>query len=411
MELFAPGAAWDQAAAHVGVFKLYGEWVAYDATDDELRTALAAIKARGMTVAVEMGPLDATSSCGQGVESFAGIEEGKLISRRIRQAGGVLQVIAMDEPYFFAHVYDGPNACHWPVEQVADGVAAFVRAMRAEWPALVVGDTEPMPTPVSASGLADWLDAYRTATGEAAAFIHLDMDWSRAGWPDLGAAVREAGRARGVPVGMIYSGGAATTDAQWMSSAGRRVLADEQAGGGSPDHILFQSWNDKPDRVLPESDPVSFTGFIDRYFDDHAALGQVPGGPVNLALGAHATASASIAGSEPGKAVDGDPDTIWSAGAGPTSWIQVDLGQKLRIASIRLTVSQYPDGPTRHRVSCSTTSGGARQTLSTVTGSSRDLDVLAVTLDAPVACRFLRIETLASPSWVAWREIEVFGTS
>ncbi len=409
MQLFASGAAWDVAAAHVGVFKLYGEWVAYDATDDELRTALAAIASRGMAVAVEMGPLDATPECGQGVESFAGIEEGQLISQRIRGAGGVLQVIAMDEPYFFAHVYDGPSACQWPVGQVADGVAAFVRAMRAEWPGLIVGDTEPLPGPVSAAGLAEWLDAYKSATGEAAAFLHLDMDWSRAGWPELGAAVREAGRARGVPVGMIYNGGAATTDAQWVASAGRRVLADEQAAGGAPDHILFQSWNDKPDRVLPESDPLTFTGFIDRYFDDHAALGQVPGGPVNLALGAHVTASASIAGSEPGKAVDGDPDTIWSAGTGPPSWIAIDLGTKQPIASIRLTVSQYPDGPTRHRVSCATTSGGARQTLATLARSTRDLDVLTVALDAPVSCRFLRIETLASPSWVAWREIEVFG--
>ena len=409
MQLFQPGAAWDEAASRIGVFKLYGEWVAYNATDDELRTALAAIRARGMAVAVEMGPLDAPADCGQGVESFAGIAEGQRISQRIRDAGGVLQVIAMDEPYFFAHLYDGPNACHWPVGKVADGVATFVRAMRAEWPDLIVGDTEPMPDPVSAAGLAEWLDAYRAATGEAATFLHLDMDWSRAGWPELGAAVREAGATRSVPVGMIYNGGAATTDAQWVASAGRRVLADEQAGGGPPDHILFQSWNDKPDRVLPESDPLTFTGFIDSYFDDHAALGQVPGGPVNLALDAHMTASSSIAGSEPGKAVDGDPDTIWSAGAGPPSWIEIDLGTSQQIASIRLTVSQYPDGATRHRVSCAASPGGARQTLSTQTGSTRDLDVLDVALDPPVSCRTLRIETLASPSWVAWREIEVFG--
>ncbi len=234
MQLFAPAAAWAGAAAHVGVFKLYGEWVAYDATDDELRTALAAITSRGMAVAVEMGPLDSTDACGQGVESFAGIHEGELISRRIRDAGGILQVIAMDEPYFYAHVYDGPNACRWPVGQVAAGVAAFVRAMRAEWPGLVIGDTEPMPAPVSAAGLAEWLDAYRAATGEGAAFLHLDMDWARADWPALGVAVREAGAKRGVPVGMIYNGGMAATDAQWVASAGQRILADEQAAEGLP---------------------------------------------------------------------------------------------------------------------------------------------------------------------------------
>ncbi len=409
MQLFAPGAPWDRAAAHVQAFKLYGEWVAYDATEEELRTALAAIASRGMTMAVEMGPLDANDACGQGVESFAGIQEGELISRRIRDAGGVLQVIAMDEPYFFAHVYDGPNACHWPIDRVGAGVAAFIRAMRAEWPGLVVGDTEPMPAPVSAAGLAEWLDAYRAATGEAAAFLHLDMDWSRGDWPALGAAVRKAGAKRGVAVGMIYNGGAATTDAQWVAIAGQRVLADERASGGAPDHVLFQSWMDKPDHVLPESDPATFTGLVDRYFDDHAALGQVQGGPVNLALGRHATSSSSIAGSGAGKAVDGDPDTLWSAGTGPPSWIQVDLGRAVRISTIRLTVSQYPDGRTRHRVTCATSAGGARRLLATLAGSTHDGDVLTVALDSPISCRLVRIETLTSLSWVAWREIEVIG--
>ncbi|HET9878864.1 MAG TPA: hypothetical protein VFQ81_06130, partial [Candidatus Limnocylindria bacterium] len=38
MALFEPGAAWATAAERTHVFKLYGEWVAYHATDAELRT-------------------------------------------------------------------------------------------------------------------------------------------------------------------------------------------------------------------------------------------------------------------------------------------------------------------------------------------------------------------------------------
>ncbi len=409
MGLFAPDAAWGEAAGHVGVFKLYGEWVAYDATADELRTALASIARRGMAVAVEMGPLSATDACGRGVESFAGIDEGRRISQRIRDAGATLQIVAMDEPYFYAHVYDGPNACHWPVGQVASGVADFVRAMRAEWPGLVVGDTEPMPAPVSAADLAGWLDAYRTAVGEPAAFLHLDMDWSRAGWPSLDAAVRADAGSRGVPVGMIYNGGSASSDAAWSALAGQRILADERAAGGPPDHVLFQSWMDKPDHVLPETDPSTFTALIDRYLDDHAALAQTPGGPVNLALGRPARASSSIAGSGPGQAVDGDPDTLWSAGTGPPAWIEVDLGRAARVASIRLTVSQYPAGSTRHRVSCAATAGGAMHLLATRSDVTHDQDVLTIALTPAATCRVIRVETTASPSWVAWREIEVYG--
>jgi hypothetical protein len=43
-------------------------------------------------------------------------------------------------------------------------------------------------------------------------------------------------------------------------------------------------------------------------------------------------------------------------------------------------------------------------------GHTTDREVLEFTLDpgAP-PIRFLRIETVASPSWVAWSEIEVFA--
>lgn len=410
MHLFAPGAAWGVASSRVQVFKLYGEWVAYDATDAELQTAVAWIAEHGMALAVEMGPLTAPATCGQGVESFAGIDEGRKIGSRIRQAGGVLQVVALDEPYFFAHLYDGAAACHWPVDQVADAVATFVSEMRTDWPSLIVGDTEPMPATVSAGGLAQWLDAYRAAAGEQLAFLHMDVDWGRPDWPTLGLAVQQAGDSRGVPIGIIYNGGAASSDAQWAAVAGARVVTYEVGAGAHPDHVLFQSWMDKPDRVVPETDPTTFTALINRYFDDRAALAQVPGGTANLALDAKASASAWYQSSTPDKAVDGDGDSVWSAGTGPPGWIRIDLGAVVQVSQIRLTVSQYPSGATYHQVSCATSSDGKRTVVGEFNGMTHDLDVLTVTLTNPVACRFLRVDTLSSPSWVAWREIEVYAS-
>ncbi|HSB90453.1 MAG TPA: hypothetical protein VLD63_10565, partial [Anaerolineales bacterium] len=118
MDLFDAGAPWEDAASHVQVFKLYGEWVAYHASDAELRMAVDGIRARGMALAVEAGPLDPPANCGQGVEGFAGTEEGRRIARRILQAGGRLDLIALDEPLFFASIYNGPNACHWDADRV-----------------------------------------------------------------------------------------------------------------------------------------------------------------------------------------------------------------------------------------------------------------------------------------------------
>jgi hypothetical protein len=35
---------------------------------------------------------------------------------------------------------------------------------------------------------------------------------------------------------------------------------------GHPDHVIFQSWHRQPKHLLPETDSVSFTGLINRYF-------------------------------------------------------------------------------------------------------------------------------------------------
>ncbi len=49
-------------------------------------------------------------------------------------------------------------------------------------------------------------------------------------------------------------------------------------------------------------------------------------------------------------------------------------------------------------------------TLATLKGATADNNVLTATVDLGTpALRYLRVETTASPSWVAWREIEVLA--
>ncbi len=130
----------------------------------------------------------------------------------------------------------------------------------------------------------------------------------------------------------------------------------------------------------------------------------------NLAAGAAARASASLAGSGPEKAIDGDTDTnAWNAGSGPPQWIEVDLGGPATIEAIRLVVAQYPNGATRHRIIGAKPSGKA-SVLKEIAGTTKDGDVLAVTPATPwTGLQIIRVETLKSPSWVAWREIEIIG--
>jgi hypothetical protein len=316
-------------------------------------------------------------------------------------------VVALDEPYYFAHLYDGPNACRWSVDEVAAGVRAFRDVMRAEWPAVLIGDTEPMPPGVTPDGLAAWLDAYREAAGEPFAFLHLDMDWSIDAWPQLGVAVEAVGDAREVPIGMIYNGGSASSDGQWLAITGSRVAAYELVAAARPDHVLFQSWMDKPDRVLPETDASTFTWLINRYVNDRDSMADLSPGPENVALGRPVTASSSLVGSSADRATDGNPDAIWNSGGPPPAWVEIDLGQAFPVTEVRLLVAQSPAGPTTHHLGCRGSPSGAIVMLGTLQGSTTDGDLLSLELGSPTACRILRVDTSASPSWVAWRDIEV----
>jgi len=406
MGLFIPNADWSVAASHLQVFKLYGEWVAYGATDQQLATAIADIRRRGLLLAVEAGPLD-PQGCGSGIESFAGSDEGRLIADRIAKAGGVLDLIALDEPYYFGSIYDAPNACHWSAEKVAAEVGRYIDLMGSRFPDVVVGDTEPTPHPVQVSTYSEWLETFRAVNGYDLAFLHLDVDWSRTEWPSMVEELVAFGNEFGVPVGMIYIGNAADpSDQVDIEVMGERVLRLEDENGVHPVHILFQSWVDHPDHVLPESEPYTFTGFIRAYYEDRSLLGFTSDGG-NLAYGMPATASRSESGKPADLAVDGDPGTSWSAGDFAPQWIEIDL-DPVDVATVTLIVAQYPAGNTTHRVLGSPIGSKALVELGTLSGFTSDGDTLVLendgswpTIDA------IRVETLVSPSWVAWGEIQV----
>jgi hypothetical protein len=116
-------------------------------------------------------------------------------------------------------------------------------------------------------------------------------------------------------------------------------------------------------------------------------------------------------GFEPSRAVDGNLETWWGASAPPPQWIQVDLGAPATIAAIRLTVSQSPSGPTVHRILAKGPEANSPFVLlQELRGETNDLDVLSYTPPEPLEnIQFVRVETISSPSWVSWREVEVIA--
>lgn len=131
--------------------------------------------------------------------------------------------------------------------------------------------------------------------------------------------------------------------------------------------------------------------------------------PQNLARDKEVTASAQTEQEPPGNVVDGNAETIWNSGAGPEQWIQIDLGAYATITQIRLTVAQYPNGDTAHQVFVGPSFSDLRL-IHQFNGATSDNQVLEFTPAVPLSnIRFVKIVTSESPSWVAWKEIELFG--
>ena len=165
--------------------------------------------------------------------------------------------------------------------------------------------------------------------------------------------------------------------------SGERVLWNGDASGGAIDHGLSPSL--RPDPFAPAP------------------------APPNIALGKPVTASATEAGSSATRAVDGLNSTFWNSGLTYIQWIEIDLGAPVSIGLVRLVVLQTPNGLTTHEIKTRATTGDSWD-VKTLTGFTSDNQVLEYSpATALTNVRYVRVETTASVSWVAWREIELYA--
>jgi hypothetical protein len=130
----------------------------------------------------------------------------------------------------------------------------------------------------------------------------------------------------------------------------------------------------------------------------------------NLATGKSAYASNEQAEFPAGFAIDGSLNSMWNSGGQAPQWIEIDLGGPAIINRIRLHVAQSPGGQTDHELSAKRP-GSGYEVVHIFSGPTDDGLTLEFAPDNPLeGYRFLRIRTLSSPSWVAWKEIELVGT-
>ncbi len=131
---------------------------------------------------------------------------------------------------------------------------------------------------------------------------------------------------------------------------------------------------------------------------------------VNLALKKHVRVSNQIYGFGGAAAVDGNLRTRWNSGAGPTQWIEIDLGAAHDIAEIRLLPGLTHPGVTVHHVLGKGPFTGGFEELYTFESQVSDSPLLA---KPPIGIwrniQFIRVETTFSPVPVGWTEIQVIA--
>ena len=107
-------------------------------------------------------------------------------------------------------------------------------------------------------------------------------------------------------------------------------------------------------------------------------------------------------------AIDGQETTMWNAGEGPPTWILVDLGTDRSITAVRHSVEQTPAGRTVHHIRVNGSIGGEFERIHTFEGTTSSGQWLVFRPETPIPnVRRVVIETVESPSWVAWREIVI----
>ncbi|MDH5507453.1 MAG: amidohydrolase family protein [Anaerolineae bacterium] len=135
--------------------------------------------------------------------------------------------------------------------------------------------------------------------------------------------------------------------------------------------------------------------------------------PTNLALGKPVTASTALPDFPAKMAVDGitgkGEANWWSAGNFSPQWIEIDLGAPASIQEIRLLTSQSPTGKTTHQIWGRGPNTAPKQ-LHSFHAATGDHEWLRYSPAEPWdGIQYIKIETVESPSWVAWREIEIIG--
>jgi hypothetical protein len=262
-------APWQDAASQVAVLELPGN-VVWSYPD--LPSLVAFTKRHQFKIGFGDGMLFTGGKCGKGIEGISQDQDANretiIIAEKWKQAGGTLDYIDMDSPYYFGTYY--AKDCHFSIRDVAERAGATLKGVLEYFPDVHVADAEgpgQIPDEQWLPGMAEWFKEFQKVTGRPIEAVPLDLHWHdlRPGytWQQTTRRAVNYFRQFNVRTGLIVDAESdpSTTDLQWMNDV-RAHIREANAAKLDLDFVGIYSWMNHPTRNLPETDPLGYTSLI-----------------------------------------------------------------------------------------------------------------------------------------------------
>jgi hypothetical protein len=214
--------------------------------------------------------------CGFNVEGYSDPAPNARLAAKLLQAGAQISYLSMDEPLYFGHYYNGQDACHSSIDNIAGRVSIILHEYLKIFPDAEIIDTEPFP---GISNQSDWRDRYKEwiltlhkTTGRSMAGLTVDINW-QASWEQSLISVAAFARSLRLPLGIIYwaspkvSAGTIVSNDLWVNSAVDNFTKIESIMGIVPDRAVFASWTKFPGRSITDQNGLGEDYLVNQYLD------------------------------------------------------------------------------------------------------------------------------------------------
>ena len=277
--MFEPDAASSPAFAAVNVL-LISQYYIDDTPDAKLVAQFRYLQDHSIKIALALQGIAANPRCRGANEGFGPPEDSARMIAKLQRLGLRLDYVRLDEPVWFGHFYADPGACQYSSPDLARQVLAIVRLYLDAFPAIEVGEVEPVPVMTVhhdwARFQSEWMQEFTRVSGRPIAFLHTEVHTQIPAWRNNLQKVAQVARDHHTPFGVIYnSSGPDRDDAAWVRHAIALFEETESDLAIMPDQAVFQTWEPRPSRIFPETSDSTLSHVVQRYLLPRTKLAAV----------------------------------------------------------------------------------------------------------------------------------------